>query len=247
MENFWDYSIWGTLNVFAVLLASLLIGNILKKSVKFLQASLIPISVLGGGILIVIAWIYKLVTGEIMFDSAFYGTSGTKTLEMLTYHCLALGFIASTLKTSENKLTKERTGEIFNTGATTVATYLLQGIVGLGITLIAAEVLENFFAAAGVLLPFGYGQGTGQALNYGNIYETQNGFEGGKNFGLTIAALGFLSASIGGIIYLNVMKKKGRLKGKTAGGRVKTLETVESPNEISIPTSYYAKVTSYIY
>ena len=30
MENFWDYSVWGTLNVVAVLLASLLAGNILK-------------------------------------------------------------------------------------------------------------------------------------------------------------------------------------------------------------------------
>ena len=237
MENFWDYSIWGTLNVFAVLLASLLIGNILKKSVKFLQASLIPISVLGGGILIVIAWIYKLVTGEIMFDSAFYGTSGTKTLEMLTYHCLALGFIASTLKTSENKLTKERTGEIFNTGATTVATYLLQGIVGLGITLIAAEVLENFFAAAGVLLPFGYGQGTGQALNYGGIYENDFGFDGGKSFGLTIAALGFISASIGGVIHLNLLRKKGVITVKNdAENRIKH-EKIEGENEIPMQES----------
>jgi Na+/glutamate symporter len=48
MENFWDYSVWGTLNVVAVLLASLLVGNILKKSVGFLKNSLIPISVIGG-------------------------------------------------------------------------------------------------------------------------------------------------------------------------------------------------------
>lgn len=37
--------------------------------------------------------------------------------------------------------------------------------------LIAAKIMTDFFPAAGVLLPFGYGQGTGQALNYGNIYE----------------------------------------------------------------------------
>ncbi|MBQ4117547.1 MAG: hypothetical protein IJD08_01045, partial [Oscillospiraceae bacterium] len=198
MENFWDYSVWGTLNVVAVLLASLLVGNILKKSVGFLKNSLIPISVIGGGILIFVAWIYKLITGDIMFDTAFFGTSGTKTLEMFTYHCLALGFIASTLKTSEGKMTKERTIEVFNTGVTTVSTYLLQAIVGMGITMTAALVIEGFFEAAGVLLPFGYGQGTGQAMNYGGIYENDFGFEGGKSFGLTIAALGFLSASIGG-------------------------------------------------
>ena len=75
MENFWDYSVWGTLNVVAVLLASLLVGNVLKKSVVFLKDSLIPISVIGGGILIFVAWVYKLITGEIMFDSAFFGAS----------------------------------------------------------------------------------------------------------------------------------------------------------------------------
>ncbi len=236
MENFWDYSVWGTLNVVAVLLASLLLGNILKKSVCFLKDSLIPISVIGGGILIFVAWIYKLITGDIMFDTAFFGVSGTKTLEMFTYHCLALGFIASTLKTSDGKVTKERAFEVFNTGVTTVSTYLLQAVVGLGITMIAALVLDGFFEAAGVLLPFGYGQGTGQALNYGGIYENDFGFDGGKSFGLTIAALGFLSASIGGVIHLNLLKRKGLVKNS---GEVKrhTHEKIESEDEIPMQES----------
>ena len=72
MENFWDYSVWGTLNVVAVLLASLLVGNILKKSVEFLKDSLIPISVLGGGILIAVAWVYKLITGDKRFNALKY-------------------------------------------------------------------------------------------------------------------------------------------------------------------------------
>ena len=190
MENFWDYSVWGTLNVVAVLLASLLVGNILKKSVGFLKDSLVPISVIGGGILILVAWVYKLITGDIMFDTAFFGSSGTKTLEMFTYHCLALGFIASTLKTGDGKITKERAIEVFNTGVTTVSTYLFQGVCGMIITIVAARFfIPDFFEAAGVLLPFGYGQGTGQAMNYGGIYENDFGFDGGKSFGLTIAAL----------------------------------------------------------
>ena len=63
--------------------------------------------------------------------------------------------------------------------------------------------------ASGIILCFGFGQGTGQALNFGSIYETTYGFSGGKSFGLTIAAMGFLAASIGGVIYLNYHKKKG--------------------------------------
>ena len=236
MENFWDYSVWGTLNVVAVLLASLLVGNILKKTVGFLKNSLIPISVLGGGILIIVAWVYKFITGDIMFDTAFFGTSGTKTLEMFTYHCLALGFIASTLKTSDGKVTKERAVEVFNTGVTTVATYLLQAVLGFGITMVAALFIEDFFEAAGVLLPFGYGQGSGQALNYGGIYENEYGFDGGKSFGLTIAALGFLSASIGGVVHLNLLKRKGKIARKNS--EIKHVhENIESDDEIPMQES----------
>ena len=236
MENFWDYSVWGTLNVVAVLLASLLLGNILKKTVGILKNSLIPISVIGGGILIFVAWVYKLVTGDIMFDSAFFGSSGTKTLEMFTYHCLALGFIASTLKTSDGKVTKERAVEVFNTGVTTVSTYLLQAILGMGITMIAAFIISGFFEAAGILLPFGYGQGTGQALNYGGIYENEYGFDGGKSFGLTIAALGFLSASIGGVVHLNILNGKGMISKKSTK-KNKNNEKIEEADEIPMQES----------
>ena len=108
MENFWDFNVWGTINLVAVLLFSLLIANALKKTVKFLRASLIPTSVLGGVMLLVISSIYKAITGKVMFDTAFFGGNGMSTMEMITYHTLALGFIATSLKTSEKKLTKKR-------------------------------------------------------------------------------------------------------------------------------------------
>jgi ESS family glutamate:Na+ symporter len=232
MENFWDFNVWGTINLVAVLLFSLLTANLLKKTFKFLQASLIPTSVLGGVMLLVISSIYNAITGEVMFDTAFFGGKGMSTMEMITYHTLALGFIATSLKTSEKKLTKKRNVEIFNTGVTTVATYLIQAIFGLGITMIAALLIKDFFAAAGILLPFGYGQGTGQALNYGTIYENDYGFVGGRSFGLTIAALGFLSASIGGVIHLNIIKKKKNLKTAMGDEGKVSSEEVQSDNEI---------------
>ena len=237
MGNFWDYNVWGWILLFGVLLGSLLVGNILKKSIPFLQDSLIPTSVIGGAILLIVAAIYKGITGDVMFDTAIFNHSGTDNLEVITYHTLALGFIASSFKTTGGKLTKQRSLEIFNTGVTTVSTYLLQAIFGFAITLVATLVMKNFFAAAGVLLPFGYGQGTGQALNYGTIYETQFGFVGGKSFGLTIAALGFLSASIGGVIHLNVMKKRGKLVlSNRSDGSLHT-DDIESDSEIPMQES----------
>ena len=231
MINFWDFNAWGGFNVIAVLLVSLLAASLLKRAFPVLKATLIPTSVLGGGILIFIAGIYKTVTGNIMFDTAFFGSNGTAMLELITYHCLALGFIASTFKPAQGKLTKQRTIEIFNTGVTTVATYLLQGIVGMGITMLAALIVKSFFPAAGILLPFGYGQGTGQALNYGGIFEADFGFEDGKSFGLTIAALGFLSASIGGVIHLNVLRRQGKIQPKDPNAKLVLAEEIQAEDE----------------
>ena len=237
MLSFWDYNVWGTLLLFGVLLGSLLAGNVLKKSIPLLKNSLIPTSVLGGVMLIIVAGIYKFATGNVMFDTTFFGGDGTAKLEIITYHTLALGFIASTLKTSKNKLTKKRSVEIFNTGITTVSTYLLQGILGMTITIIASLFVTELLDASGMLLPFAYGQGSGQALNYGNIYELEHGFVGGKSFGLTLAALGFLSASFGGVIHLNLMKKSGKLN--IAKKEKTTLHTdeIESPDEIPMQES----------
>ena len=232
--NFWDPGVWGTVNLLAVLLGSLLAANSLKKVIPALKKSLIPSSVLGGILLLLASVIYEGVTGQRMFTTAFFGENGAGTLEILTYHGLALGFIATSLKPTDGKFGKQRSREIFDTGVTTVATYLLQGILGLGITLLAALMTKKVFAAAGVILPFGYGQGTGQALNYGNIYEQENGFVGGRSFGLSIAALGFLSASIGGVIHLNILRKKG-LKyswGHEDDPETLNLQDIQGSNEI---------------
>ena len=233
--NFWDFSSWGFFNLMAVLLASLLVAQMLKRSIPVLEASLIPTSVLGGGILLLISATYNLTTGQELFDTAFFGGNGSAWLELLTYHTLALGFTASALKSSGGKMTKERSIEILNTGLTTVATYLLQAFVGMIICIIGAIFLKDLLEAAGLLLALGYGQGPGQAMNYGGIYELEYGFVGGKSFGLTVASMGFLSASFGGVIYLNVLKRQGKIKLDKGSGA--SNEQVEGQNEIPMQES----------
>lgn len=180
---------------------------------------------LGGGILLLISVIYNNITGQEMFDTAFFGGKGTAWLELITYHMLALGFTASALKTTGGKLSKQRSIEIFNTGLTTVSTYLVQALVGMIICIIGGIFIKDLLEAGGLLLALGYGQGPGQAMNYGNTYELNHGFVGGKSFGLTIASMGFLSASIGGVIHLNILKRQGRIKLDKGSGA--TQEEVE--------------------
>ena len=235
MGSFSDFSNWGFINILATLFISLLLASILKKNIPLLKASLIPTSVLAGIMLLLVSTVYRSITGELIYNTPFFGGNGMTTFELITYHCLALGFIASSMKMGKEKFSKKRAREIFDSGVTTVSTYLLQAVLGLGITLLIAYlVMPELFKAAGVLLPFGFGQGTGQALNYGNIYETEHGFVGGANFGLTIAALGFLSASLGGVIHLNILKRK---KGITSQVVKNTISENDKVHAEEIPMS----------
>lgn len=230
MVNFWDFSSWGAFNLIAVLLSALLVANMLKRSFPWLEASLIPTSVLGGGILLLASIVYKRLTGAELFNTPFFGGHGTVWLELITYHMLALGFTASALRSNDGRMTKERSVEIFNTGLTTVATYLLQALAGMIICIIAAKSLTELLEASGLLLALGYGQGPGQAMNYGNLYEVDYGFVGGKSFGLTIASMGFLAASVGGVIHLNLLKRQGKIILDKGTGSAN--EQVEEANEV---------------
>ncbi len=212
-HSFSDKGVWSAILLAAVILGSLIIANIIKRNVKILKNSLVPVSVLGGAILLAVSMIVKAATGDYLFNleifSAGSSRTGIETLEIVTYHCLAIGFIAMTLRKS-NGSGKSRTRDVINTGVTTVSTYLVQATAGLAVTIIASRFIPKLIKASGLLLAFGYGQGTGQALNYGSIYEGY-GFEGGKSFGLAVAAMGFLSASIVGVFYLNHKRRKGEL------------------------------------
>ena len=198
--NFWDYNIWSTLVQLLVVLLSILLGNVIRRKVKFIKNSLLPASVIGGTIIFILKFIPQV---SKFIDSSF--------MEALTYHCLGLGFIALSLKTNEKRKDDNKL-IIMDSGIITVNGYLIQAILGLTITiLLAVTVLPNFFPAAGLLLPMGYGQGTGQALNIGKVFEGL-GFKNGTSFGLAIAAIGFMVACIVGVIYLNILKKKGKLE-----------------------------------
>ncbi len=238
MVNFWESSVWGFILLLSSLLVSLLVANIIKRKVSFFKNSLVPTSVIAGGLLLLISITYTLIIENVgdlqttlpknIFDLKYFGEYGYATsddgtkvaigglsvLEIITYHALALGFIATAFKPDGAKLTKKRSLEVFDTGVTTVSTYLLQGSIGLAITILIPSLVGGF-KAAGLILPFGFGQGTGQALNYGKMYEAV-GFGNGSSFGLTIAALGFLSASIGGIIHLSIINRKSKKKAINA-------------------------------
>ena len=75
-NNFWDSSTWQFFHLIAALLLAMLAANALKQTIPLLRRSLIPTSVLGGLMLLVTAAVYQGATGQVMFNTAFFGGNG---------------------------------------------------------------------------------------------------------------------------------------------------------------------------
>lgn len=198
-----DYSasntaLWNCIIQLGYIAAAVLIANYLRQSIKWIRDAMMPIAVLGGFILLAAKYI-----GLVHVDQ--------RLMEMLTYHGIALGFIAMSLRVPVRREESSEHKIGLRSGAVIVSTYMVQGVTGLIITIaLSYSLMPGLFKAAGLLLPMGYGQGPGQANNIGGTYQAL-GFEGGHSFGLAIAAAGYVVACLAGVIILEVLRRRGLL------------------------------------
>ena len=224
-----DYSaantaLWGVIIQLGLIAAAILIAGLLRSRIPFIRKSMMPVAVLGGFLLLIVKQ-----TGLVKLDN--------NILETLVYHGIALGFIAMSLRVptpDQNKAAK-LTG--LKSGALIVSTYMVQGVVGLIITIgLSLTVMPGLFKAAGLLLPMGYGQGPGQANNIGASYQAL-GFENGHSFGLAIAAAGYLCACIVGVVMVNVLARRGGVKTRSGAQQALTVDYFQDKSEIPISDS----------
>lgn len=191
-------SLWNIIIQLGFIAAAILVASLLRQKIKFFRKSMLPVAVLGGFLLLILK-----ILGVITLDGAM--------LEMIVYHCIAIGFIAMSLRVSAAK--KSEAGKLagMKSGAIIVGAYLVQGVAGLVLTIgLAYTFMPGFFKAAGLLLPMGFGQGPGQANNIGNSYQAL-GFTGGHSFGLAIAASGYICACVVGVILMNILARRGKI------------------------------------
>ena len=227
-----DYSQTSTWNAVLVLgiIAVMILVAIHLRRYRIFHKSLLPTAVLGGFLMLIV----KLVgvkAGVFHTDSDAY-IKFNNVLQILTYHGIAVGFIAMSLRTPNSDVKKGDKLVGPKSGAIIVSSYMIQGLVGLAISIgLSYTVMPKLFRASGILLPMGYGQGPGQANNFGTTFEGL-GFVGGHSFGLAIAAAGYLSACIVGVVYLNYLSRKGKIRRgeyEPVAGSV----TVDNPDEIT--------------
>lgn len=202
----WDFSlnsfdsVWSFMCQIMLLLGFLVLGNMLRRSIPFLRKSFIPSALIGGVLLILTALVVKLISPN------DYQLIDKQLMKVITYHALAIGFIATTLKVA-NKDKKKGLGALsIQNGLLTGATYMLQAVFGIITVLIFVWLGSTVFRGSGIILPLAFGQGPGNAMTWDINFNIANG-----SFGLTLASIGFIVASLVGVIYLNVYRIKGEI------------------------------------
>ena len=214
----WDFTlanydaVWAFMVQLGLLLLFLVLGNILRRTIPLFRKCLIPSALLGGTLMLVVDIIAKQF-GFVLVDN--------RLMQVITYHCLAIGFAAMSLKT-EKSTHKTNKAQVVEFGALQGGTYMLQAFAGLGITLILFALTrygdQIVSYICGLILPLAYGQGPGNALtwdiNFTNVPATQ--FAGNGSFGLSLASIGFVVASVFGVLYINIYKKRGELAVRNA-------------------------------
>ena len=235
----WDFSmsnygpVWSFMVQLGLLLIFLMVGNILRRKIPLFRNCLVPSALLGGTMLLLVNIITK------QFDLVLVDN---RLMQVITYHCLAIGFAAMSLKT-EKSAHKTSKAQVLEFGALQGATYMLQAFVGLGITLVLFLLTRHgdkiISYICGLILPLAFGQGPGNALswdiNFTNTPAAQ--FAGNGSFGLSLASIGFVVASVFGVLYINIHKKRGDLrvrKGTPVDQTLSMSEESELPDSESV-------------
>lgn len=227
-----DYSasnpvVWDGIMQLCNVAVMILLANIIRRKVKFVRSSLLPIAVLAG-FLALAAKLLHIINVNI------------QQMELLTYHGIAIGFIALSLRIPEANQSSGEKLVGLKSGAIIVSSYLIQGVAGLLTSITLAYTLQpGLFKAAGILLPLGYGQGPGQANNTGTTYEVTWGFAGGRSFGLALAAMGYICACVVGVLMLNYLAKQGKIRKidhEQLSGSV-TIDHFQSKTEVPVSES----------
>ena len=230
------FSNWRIVVMFAIIAFVLLLANMIRRRVKLFKKLLFPTAIIAGFIGLGL----KELVFALFLKDPIMQNDVSNFLNSITYHTIALGFIAMGLKTVKKNEDGAVKGKPIKSGLLIVNTYIIQGILGILIT-VGLFYVFNFtevFPHVGLLIPMAFGQGPGQVGNIGGIFGSHGflgGEAGGRSYGLTIATLGTLWACIGGIFYINKRQKDGVLtRVKEEEGQLVRTEDIESIGEIPV-------------
>lgn len=182
----------------------LLFGMILRAKVKLFRKMLVPASVLAGVLGFTLLNLH-------VFDGLTSDTFTKIVNELFTLSFISIGLTSVGKKDGK----KENTAKSVMKGTLGMGTiwcilYALTPLLG-GLILQWIGPMFDMSPMYGLLIPFGFAQGPGQAATFGGLFE-QYGFENAAMIGMTFAAIGFLMAFTVGVIMVKFAQKVKLIK-----------------------------------
>ncbi len=213
---------WILFHHIGIISISLLLAALVRARVRFFQRFLIPSPIISGIFLLIF---YNFIAPRWGLKNDFLGE--------IVYHLLNISFIAMLLRvTPKEKQSGQGNRTLWANVTAVMGQYGLQCFFGLVATaLLIATVQPDLFPAIGFTLPLGFELGPGQAYSIGIVWESM-GFKGASSVGLTMAAIGFLVGSFGGVVLINQGLKRGWI-GKDQAKRI---------NNKSVRTGFFSRL-----
>ncbi len=193
-----------------------IIAVIIRAKVPFIGRLLIPASLIAG----IVGFIFMNTTG---LGSTTAGTYSNIAGQLYTFMFINLGITLASknevsdkkdsgkkiksLKDLRSKMSNSPFSGIFGMGSYWALAYAFQALIGFGVLYIIGKHW-SMNPTYGLLVPFGFAQGPGQAVIYGTEMEAA-GWESAIQVGMIFAAVGFLVAFIFGVPYAREGIKKG--------------------------------------
>ncbi|GIX42452.1 MAG: hypothetical protein KatS3mg129_2185 [Leptospiraceae bacterium] len=215
--------------IFSFLSLLLVIGVFLRSTISLIQNFLIPSSIIGG--------ILGLILLELSKSYHFYSYEKTiSILEAFAYHFFNISFISIGL-TPPDKVSEKLNQPVYK-GSIWMAliqgiTFPLQTFIGGLIVLLFIQLNWDLHPTFGFLFPLGFNEGPGQALSFGKVWEGF-GFSHATTIGLTFATLGYLFCIFVGVPLANWTINKGYITN------------ISKPSEEFIKGIYKSKQYEYI-
>lgn len=195
--------------------ALLLVGMFLRAKVPFFQKLLLPASVIGGFIGLLLG---PNVLGDysvLRFPEEWLSTWSLipGALIVPIFSSVPLGMFMAEERNSNNNL-KERGPKVLMSGAVFGFTFGIQLIIGFGVALILMKFKPgmNLYRTFGFEMSQGFNGGHGTAGALGNILK-ENGapyWEVAQGVATTFATIGLIGGMLLGIIFINIAARKGK-------------------------------------
>lgn len=222
--------------------ALFLVAVLIRAKVSFIGNTLVPACVIAG----ILGFILMNTTGLPGSETADY----TKISSVLyTFMFINLGLTlpanpkqkkkkARGIKEMRANMGNSMMSGVVGMGSTWAIVYGLQPLIGFLILLLFGGIWQ-MDPTYGLLIPFGFAQGPGQAVTYGGIIES-TGWADAIQVAITFSAIGFIIAYVLGVPYA----KKGIKSGVSCSKQTISRELARGVHEPENQESYGKLTTS---